>query len=99
LRLLETSVRNSSKTKGMSVIASRDIPSPAWLYGEWSQAGPSNPHAKSAILGRSCHTAIAEAAQHLQDGYGRVVDIDLDKFLLTHSRAQTISSTYDDTVG
>jgi hypothetical protein len=47
----------------------------------------------------SCHTAIAEAAQHLQDGYGRVVDIDLDRFLLTHSRAQTISSTYDDEAG
>ncbi len=30
--------------------------------------------------GRSCHTAIAEAEQHLQDGYGWVVDIDLEKF-------------------
>jgi RNA-directed DNA polymerase len=30
--------------------------------------------------GRSCHTAIAEAGQHLADGYGWVVDIDLEKF-------------------
>jgi group II intron reverse transcriptase/maturase len=30
--------------------------------------------------GRSCHTAIAEAQQHLADGYGWVVDIDLEKF-------------------
>lgn len=30
--------------------------------------------------GRSCHTAIAEAEQHLLDGYGWVVDIDLEKF-------------------
>ena len=30
--------------------------------------------------GRSCHTAIAEAKQHLEDGYGWVVDIDLEKF-------------------
>jgi RNA-directed DNA polymerase len=30
--------------------------------------------------GRSCHTAITEAKQHLQDGYGWVVDIDLEKF-------------------
>jgi RNA-directed DNA polymerase len=30
--------------------------------------------------GRSCHTAIAEAGQHLQDGYGWVVDLDLEKF-------------------
>jgi len=30
--------------------------------------------------GRSCHTAIAEAEQHLADGYGWVVDIDLEKF-------------------
>jgi group II intron reverse transcriptase/maturase len=30
--------------------------------------------------GRSCHTAIAEAEQHLRDGYGWVVDIDLEKF-------------------
>jgi retron-type reverse transcriptase len=30
--------------------------------------------------GRSCHTAIAEAEQHLQNGHGWVVDIDLEKF-------------------
>jgi RNA-directed DNA polymerase len=29
---------------------------------------------------RSCHTAIAEAKQHLEDGYGWVVDLDLEKF-------------------
>lgn len=31
--------------------------------------------------GRSCHTAVAEAKQHLEDGYGWVVDIDLERFL------------------
>jgi len=30
--------------------------------------------------GRSCHTAIEEASRHLEDGYGWVVDIDLEKF-------------------
>lgn len=30
--------------------------------------------------GRSCHTAIAEAREHLAAGYGWVVDIDLSKF-------------------
>jgi RNA-directed DNA polymerase len=30
--------------------------------------------------GRSCHTAITEASQHLKDGYGWVVDLDLEKF-------------------
>ncbi|HXO85340.1 MAG TPA: group II intron reverse transcriptase/maturase [Gemmatimonadales bacterium] len=30
--------------------------------------------------GRGCHTAIEEAEQHLGDGYGWVVDIDLEKF-------------------
>jgi RNA-directed DNA polymerase len=30
--------------------------------------------------GRSCHTAIAEAGQHLRDGYEWVVDLDLEKF-------------------
>jgi RNA-directed DNA polymerase len=30
--------------------------------------------------GRSCHTAIAEARKHLEDGYEWVVDIDLEKF-------------------
>jgi retron-type reverse transcriptase len=28
----------------------------------------------------SCHTAIAEAEQHLEDGHGWVVDLDLEKF-------------------
>jgi group II intron reverse transcriptase/maturase len=38
--------------------------------------------------GRSCHTAIAEAAQHLKDGYEWVVDIDLEKFFdrVNHQR-------------
>jgi len=30
--------------------------------------------------GRSCHTAIAEAQQYVQDGYEWVVDLDLEKF-------------------
>ncbi len=30
--------------------------------------------------GRSCHTAITEAKQHLEDGYEWVVDLDLEKF-------------------
>ncbi len=30
--------------------------------------------------GRGCHTAIEEAKQHLEDGYGWVVDVDLEKF-------------------
>ena len=30
--------------------------------------------------GRSCHTAIAEAKQHLEEGYEWVVDLDLEKF-------------------
>ena len=30
--------------------------------------------------GRGCHTAITEAMQHLRDGHGWVVDIDLEKF-------------------
>jgi RNA-directed DNA polymerase len=38
--------------------------------------------------GRSCHTAVAEAGQHLQDGYGWVVDVDLEKFFdrVNHQR-------------
>ena len=38
--------------------------------------------------GRSCHTAVAEAKQHLEDGYGWVVDLDLEKFfdLVCHQR-------------
>ena len=40
--------------------------------------------------GRSCHTAIAEAKQYVEDGYGWVVDIDLEKFFDTvnHQRLQ-----------
>jgi group II intron reverse transcriptase/maturase len=30
--------------------------------------------------GRSCHTAIAEARQHLEEGYEWVVDLDVEKF-------------------
>jgi len=30
--------------------------------------------------GRSCHTAVAEAKQHLEEGYDWVVDFDLEKF-------------------
>ena len=38
--------------------------------------------------GRSCHTAIAEAKTHLEDGYAWVVDLDLEKFfdLVCHQR-------------
>lgn len=38
--------------------------------------------------GRSCHTAIIEASQHLEDGYEWVVDLDLEKFfdLVCHQR-------------
>jgi RNA-directed DNA polymerase len=38
--------------------------------------------------GRSCHTAVAEAAQHLQDGHEWVVDVDLEKFFdrVNHQR-------------
>jgi len=38
--------------------------------------------------GRSCHTAIAEAKTHLEDGYEWVVDLDLEKFfdLVCHQR-------------
>jgi len=38
--------------------------------------------------GRSCHTAVAEAKQHLEDGYEWVVDFDLEKFfdLVCHQR-------------
>jgi len=38
--------------------------------------------------GRSCHTAIAEAKQHLEDGYGWCADLDLEKFfdLVCHQR-------------
>jgi group II intron reverse transcriptase/maturase len=38
--------------------------------------------------GRSCHTAIAEAKQHLEEGYEWVVDFDLEKFFdqVNHQR-------------
>lgn len=38
--------------------------------------------------GRSCHTAIAEASQHLEDGYEWVVDLDLEAFFdrVNHQR-------------
>ncbi len=38
--------------------------------------------------GRGCHTAIAEAKGHLEDGHGWVVDLDLEKFfdLVCHQR-------------
>jgi RNA-directed DNA polymerase len=38
--------------------------------------------------GRSCHTAIAEAKGHLEDGYEWVADLDLEKFfdLVCHQR-------------
>ena len=38
--------------------------------------------------GRSCHTAITEAKRHLENGYGWVVDLDLEKFfdLVCHQR-------------
>jgi RNA-directed DNA polymerase len=38
--------------------------------------------------GRSCHTAIAEAQEHVRDGYEWVVDIDLERFFdrVNHQR-------------
>jgi len=38
--------------------------------------------------GRSCHTAIAEARRHLEEGYDWVVDLDLEKFFdrVSHDR-------------
>ena len=38
--------------------------------------------------GRSCHTAIAEAKRHLDDGYDWVVDLDLERFFdrVNHQR-------------
>lgn len=38
--------------------------------------------------GRSCHTAIAAATKHLEEGYGWVVDLDLEKFFdrVNHER-------------
>jgi len=42
--------------------------------------------------GRSCHTAIAEAKQYVEEGHGWVVDIDLEKFFDTvnHQRLQAV---------
>jgi RNA-directed DNA polymerase len=47
-----------------------------------------NPSSHGFRPGRSCHTAINETKQHLQDGYGWVVDLDLEKFfdLVCHQR-------------
>ncbi|MCA1698653.1 MAG: group II intron reverse transcriptase/maturase, partial [Actinobacteria bacterium] len=39
-----------------------------------------HPSSHGFRLGRGCHTAIGEAKQHLEGGYGWVVDIDLEKF-------------------
>ena len=38
--------------------------------------------------GKSCHTAIAEAKQYVEEGYEWVVDIDLEKFFdqVNHQR-------------
>jgi group II intron reverse transcriptase/maturase len=43
---------------------------------------------------RSCHTAIAEARKHLADGYGVVVDLDLEKFFdrVHHQRLMALLS-------
>ena len=40
------------------------------------------------LVGKSCHTAIAEAKQYLERGYGWVVDLDLEKFFdrVNHDR-------------
>lgn len=39
-----------------------------------------HPSSHGFRLGKSCHTAIAEARSHLEEGYEWVVDIDLEKF-------------------
>jgi RNA-directed DNA polymerase len=39
-----------------------------------------HPSSHGFRTGRSCHTAIAEAKQHLEEGYEWVVDLDLEKF-------------------
>ena len=46
------------------------------------------PQATGFRPGRSCHTAIAEAKGHLEDGYEWCVDLDLEKFfdLVCHQR-------------
>jgi RNA-directed DNA polymerase len=39
-----------------------------------------HPSSHGFRTGRSCHTAIAEARQHLEEGYGWLVDLDLEAF-------------------
>jgi len=49
--------------------------------------------------GRSCHTAIAEAKGHLEDGYEWLVDLDLEKFFdrVNHQRLMaTLERKVDD---
>lgn len=49
--------------------------------------------------GRSCHTALTEAKQHVDDGYGWVVDLDLAKFFdrVHHDRLMArLASTISD---
>jgi retron-type reverse transcriptase len=41
--------------------------------------------------GRSCHTAIAEAIGHLEDGYEWCVDLDLEKFLMPSSHCLPVA--------
>ncbi len=47
-----------------------------------------NPSSHGFRPGRSCHTAVAEAKRHLEDGYAWCVDLDLEKFfdLVCHQR-------------
>ena len=47
-----------------------------------------HPSSHGFRAGRSCHTAIAEAAGHLNDGYDWVIDLDLEKFFgrVNHQR-------------
>jgi RNA-directed DNA polymerase len=40
---------------------------------------------------RSCHTAVTEAVQHLDEGYGWVVDLDLEKFFDRVNRQRLLS--------
>ena len=39
-----------------------------------------HPSSHGFIKGRSCHTAIAEASQYLEEGFDVVVDLDVEKF-------------------
>lgn len=41
--------------------------------------------------GHSCHTAIAEAKKHLEEGFEWVVDLDLEKFFDTVNRSRLMS--------